>query len=94
MLLAVQFLMGIVIAAFGWSTTPLVSYVLIFLGGISFMALFSMSFSIVQLAVPEALRGRVVSEGAPRQLSGRDTARDDALSPCSPAAPGHSWTTW
>ncbi|NQW02736.1 MAG: MFS transporter [Acidobacteria bacterium] len=61
MLLAVQFLMGIVIAAFGWSTTPLVSYVLIFLGGISFMALFSMSFSIVQLAVPEALRGRVVA---------------------------------
>lgn len=61
MLLGVQFLMGLIITAFGWSTTPLLSYVLIFFGGIAFMALFSMSFSIVQLAVPEELRGRVVS---------------------------------
>lgn len=60
-LLAVQFLMGLIIFAFGWSTTPLICYVLIFFGGISFMALFSTSFSIVQLAVPEQLRGRVVS---------------------------------
>lgn len=61
LLLGAQFSMGLIIMAFGWSTTPLVSYILIFLGGIAFMALFSMSFSIVQLAVPEALRGRVVS---------------------------------
>lgn len=61
MLLGVQFLMGFIIMAFGWSSTPLLSYILIFLGGIAFMALFSMSFSIVQLAVPEELRGRVVS---------------------------------
>jgi MFS family permease len=61
LLLGVQFSMGLIIMAFGWSTTPLVSYILIFLGGIAFMTLFSMSFSIVQLAVPEALRGRVVS---------------------------------
>ncbi len=61
MLLGVQFAMGLIIMAFGWSTTPLVSYVLIFFGGITFMGLFSMSFSIVQLAVPEELRGRVVS---------------------------------
>ncbi len=61
LLLGVQFSMGLIIMAFGWSTTPLVSYILIFCGGIAFMALFSMSFSIVQLAVPEALRGRVVS---------------------------------
>jgi MFS family permease len=61
LLLGVQFAMGLIIMAFGWSTTPLVSYVLIFCGGIAFMALFSMSFSIVQLAVPEELRGRVVS---------------------------------
>jgi MFS family permease len=60
-LLGVQFTMGVVIMAFGWSTTPLVSYILIFFGGITFMGLFSMSFSIVQLAVPEELRGRVVS---------------------------------
>lgn len=61
MLLGVQCLTGLIIAAFGSSSTPWLSYVLIFLGGISFMTLFSMSFSIVQLAVPEALRGRVVS---------------------------------
>ena len=61
MLLIVQFLMGLVIVAFGFSTTPAISYILIFLGGIAFMALFSMSFSIVQLVVPDELRGRVVS---------------------------------
>jgi MFS family permease len=60
-LMAVQVLTGLVIIGFGLSTSPLLSYVLIFLGGIAFMALFSMSFSIVQLAVPEELRGRVVS---------------------------------
>lgn len=60
-LLGVQFTMGLIIMGFGWSTTPWVSYLLIFLGGIAFMGLFSMSFSIVQLAVPEELRGRVVS---------------------------------
>jgi MFS family permease len=60
-LLGVQFAMGCIIIAFGWSTNPILSYVLIFFGGITFMGLFSMSFSIVQLAVPEELRGRVVS---------------------------------
>jgi MFS family permease len=61
MLLGVQVAMGLIIMGFGWSTIPMVSYALIFCGGIAFMALFSMSFSIVQLAVPEELRGRVVS---------------------------------
>jgi len=61
LLLGVQFSMGVIITAFGWTTTPYISYALIFFGGIAFMALFSMSFSIVQLAVPEELRGRVVS---------------------------------
>ena len=61
LLLGVQFSMGLIITAFGWTTTPYISYALIFFGGIAFMALFSMSFSIVQLAVPEELRGRVVS---------------------------------
>ncbi|MCR4375755.1 MAG: MFS transporter, partial [Acidobacteria bacterium] len=61
LVLGVQVVMGLIIMAFGWSTTPLLSYALIFVGGIAFMALFSMSFSIVQLAVPEELRGRVVS---------------------------------
>jgi predicted MFS family arabinose efflux permease len=59
--LGVQALMGVLIALFGLSRTPALSYVLIFFCGIAFMALFSMSFSIVQLAVPENLRGRVVS---------------------------------
>lgn len=60
-LLSVQFTMGLIIIGFGWSATPWVSYLLIFMGGIAFMGLFSMSFSIVQLSVPEELRGRVVS---------------------------------
>jgi predicted MFS family arabinose efflux permease len=60
-LLAIQLLMGLLIAAFGMSSVPAISYALIFFCGITFMGLFSMSFSIVQLAVPEELRGRVVS---------------------------------
>lgn len=60
-LLTTQFLMGVLIAGFALSRTPTLSYFLIFCGGIAFMALFSLSFSIVQLAVPEQLRGRVVS---------------------------------
>ena len=60
-LLGVQLTMGLIIVAFGAFTTPLASYILIFFGGMAFMAAFSMSFSIVQLAVPEELRGRVVS---------------------------------
>jgi predicted MFS family arabinose efflux permease len=60
-LLGIQCLMGIALAAFALSRTPLLSYALIFCCGILFMALFSISFSIVQLAVPEHLRGRVVS---------------------------------
>jgi MFS family permease len=37
------------------------SLALLFVGGMFFMAVFSISFSIVQLAVPDELRGRVVS---------------------------------
>ncbi|HUF49066.1 MAG TPA: MFS transporter [Vicinamibacterales bacterium] len=59
--LGIQALMGVLIALFALSRTPLLSYALIFLCGVAFMALFSMSFSIVQLSVPEDLRGRVVS---------------------------------
>jgi sugar phosphate permease len=35
--------------------------VLLFVSGVFFMLLFSISFSLVQLAVPDDLRGRVVS---------------------------------
>jgi MFS family permease len=61
LLLAVQIGLGLLIAAFALSTSLVLSLVLLFIGGIFFMALFSISFSLVQLTVPEALRGRVVS---------------------------------
>jgi MFS family permease len=61
MLLLVQIALGVLIAAFAVSTSLPLSLVLLFLGGMCFMALFSISFSLVQLTVPEGLRGRVVS---------------------------------
>ena len=61
LLLTVQIGLGLLIAAFALSTSLLLSLMLLFLGGIFFMALFSISFSLVQLMVPDALRGRVVS---------------------------------
>ncbi len=60
-LLAVQIGLGLVIAAFALSTWLVLSLVLLFAGGILFMALFSLSFSLLQLTVPDALRGRVVA---------------------------------
>lgn len=60
-LLFVQALQGLLIAAFASSQTFALSLALLFLGGIFFMAVFSISFSIVQLTVPDELRGRVVS---------------------------------
>jgi MFS family permease len=60
-LLGLQIAMGLLLAAFALSETLLLSCALLFVSGIAFMALFSISFSIVQLAVPEELRGRVVS---------------------------------
>jgi MFS family permease len=61
LLLLIQICLGILIAAFALSTSLPVSLALVFVGGIFFMALFSISFSLVQLTVPDALRGRVVS---------------------------------
>lgn len=60
-LLSVQIGLGLLIAAFALSTSLPLSLVLLFFGGIFFMALFSISFSLVQMTVPDALRGRVVS---------------------------------
>jgi MFS family permease len=60
-LLGVQIALGMLIAAFALSTSLVLSLALLFLGGMCFMGLFSISFSLVQLGVPEALRGRVVS---------------------------------
>ncbi len=59
--LVLQALQGLLIAAFASSRVLSLSLGLIFLGGIVFMAVFSISFSIVQLTVPDELRGRVVS---------------------------------
>src|SRR5687767_4871085 len=60
-LLLIQIGLGLLIAGFAVSTSFTLSLLLIFLGGIFFMGLFSISFSIVQLTVPDNLRGRVVS---------------------------------
>src|SRR5260221_1754463 len=48
-------------AACGSSRSLPLSLGLLFIGGIFFMAVFSISFSIVQLSVSDELRGRVVS---------------------------------
>jgi len=60
-LLTVQIALGLLIAAFAISRVYPVSLALLFVTGMAFMALFSISFSLVQLTVPDALRGRVVS---------------------------------
>ena len=60
-LLVGQILLALFVAAFASSRSLPLSLVLIFLAGIASMAVFSMSFSLVQLTVPDDLRGRVVS---------------------------------
>lgn len=60
-LLLIQIGLGLLIAGFALSTSLPLSLLLLFLGGIFFMGLFSISFSLVQMTVPDALRGRVVS---------------------------------
>src|SRR5262249_12657113 len=61
LLLGVQVLLGLLIAAFAISPYYPLSLGILFIVGMAFMALFSISFSLVQLTVPDALRGRVVS---------------------------------
>jgi len=60
-LLLVQVAAGVLSAIFGQSHTFALSLALIVVLGMCFMALFSISFSLVQLTVPDELRGRVVS---------------------------------
>ncbi len=52
---------GLLTAAFAASRSLPLSLAMLFLAGIFFMAVYSISFSIVQLRVPDELRGRVVS---------------------------------
>lgn len=61
MVLGVQIILGLLIAGFALSTSFTLSLLLLFVGGIFFMASFSLSFSLLQMTVPDALRGRVVS---------------------------------
>ena len=60
-LLVVQIILGVLIGAFALSRTLTLSLGLLFVGGMFFMTVFSISFSIVQLTAPDHLRGRVVS---------------------------------
>jgi len=60
-LLIVQALFGGIIVAFAMSRVWWWSGVLLFLGGAALIVVFSMTASLVQLIVPDHLRGRVVS---------------------------------
>ena len=60
-LLIVQLVFGGLIAAFAVSRILWVSCVLLFLSGAALLMVFSMTSSLVQLIVPDHLRGRVVS---------------------------------
>jgi MFS family permease len=60
-LLGAQVLLGLLVVAFATSRSLPLSLGLIFISGMCSMAVFSMSFSLIQLTVPDHLRGRVVS---------------------------------
>jgi predicted MFS family arabinose efflux permease len=60
-LLTAQILLGLFVAAFAASRSLPLSLLLIFVCGACSMAVFSIAFSLVQLTVPDDLRGRIVS---------------------------------
>jgi MFS family permease len=60
-LLLVQLAFGALIAGFAFSRIYWLSNLLLFLGGAALLMVFSMTTSLVQLIVPDHLRGRVVS---------------------------------
>jgi MFS family permease len=60
-LLCVQVMFGVLIAAFSFSQVFWLSNLLLFLCGGALIVVFSMTASLVQLIVPDHLRGRVVS---------------------------------
>jgi MFS family permease len=60
-LLLVQMILGVLLVGFATSRFLPLSLGFIFASGMFFMATFSISFSLVQLTVPDELRGRVVS---------------------------------
>ena len=60
-LLLVQIAFGSLVAAFALLPPTGVSYVVLFFGGATLLMVFSLTNSLVQLAVPDELRGRVIS---------------------------------
>ena len=60
-LLLVQLMFGLLLGGFAFSRVAWVSNVLLFLGGGALLVVFSMTASLVQLVVPDHLRGRVMS---------------------------------
>jgi MFS family permease len=60
-LLGLQVVMGLLVIIFSLTHIWLVNCALMFISGMTFMAMFSIGFSIVQLAIPDELRGRVIS---------------------------------
>ena len=60
-LLVVQLIFGVLIAAFATSRILWLSNLLLFFSGAALLMVFSMTSSLVQLIVPDHLRGRVVS---------------------------------
>ena len=60
-LLTVQIAFGVIVAAFALLPVNTFSYVLLFLSGVALLMIFSLTNSLVQLAVPDELRGRVIS---------------------------------
>ena len=60
-LLQAQIVFGGIVAAFALLPIGGASYVLLFLGGTALLMIFSLTNSLVQLTVPDELRGRVIS---------------------------------
>ena len=60
-LLLSQIVFGGIVAAFALMPIGGASYVLLFLGGTALLMIFSLTNSLVQLTVPDELRGRVIS---------------------------------
>jgi MFS family permease len=60
-LLGVQATFGLLVVGFAVSRVAWISYALLFCTGASLLMVFSMTTSLVQLIVPDQLRGRVVS---------------------------------
>jgi MFS family permease len=59
--LVVQAVFGVLIIAFALSRVPLLSNLLLFVGGATLIVVFSLMSSLVQLIAPNEMRGRVMS---------------------------------